>query len=308
MGYGPRPLALELRVALPVVELVELVAARGVGRVFLDATADPRLVERVLGEAPRVVRVAVRDGAPVRRVFLPWSHGTRRHCIEREGGICWAEVRGPAREAIALALEGVPRGGRVALLTFRPLAQLLERVWTGAARDAGEVVDPDALELLAPLVAHGVTFATGYFGNLRGQNGWREADGLVILGTPWPNAGASRSTARALGLEGAEEDVARHEAKAELEQAVGRLRAPRRTSAAVVVVAATVPPLDADRRWEVRELRAGRPEAADAHQLAELAAVHGVRGAARIAGVSPRTVGRAVEAEGATMGCGPTRD
>ena len=29
-----------------------------------------------------------------------------------------------------------------------------ERVWNGAARDAGEVVDPEALELLAPLVAH----------------------------------------------------------------------------------------------------------------------------------------------------------
>ena len=307
MGYGPRPNALELRVALPAEELVELVAARDVGRVFLDATADPRLVERVLGEAPREVRVAVRDGAPVRRVFVPWTHGTRRHCLGAEGEVRWEEVRGPAREAIALALEGVPRGGKVALLTFRPLAQLLERVWNGAARDAGEVVDPEALELLAPLVAHGATFATGYFGNLRGQNGWREADGLVVLGSPWPNKSASRSMARALGLEGAEDDVALHATRAELEQAVGRLRAPRRTSAAVVVVAATVPPLAADRRWEVRELRAGRPPAADHHQLAELAAVHGVRGAARIAGVSPRTVGRAVEADGGAMGCGTTR-
>jgi len=301
MGYGPRPNALELRVALPAEELVALVAARDVGRVFLDATADPRLVERVLGEAPREVRVAVRDGAPVRRVFVPWSHGTRRHCLGAEGEVRWDEVRGPAREALALALEGVPRGGRVALLTFRALAQLLERV------ESGEVVDPEALELLAPLKAHGVTFCTGYFGNLRGQNGWREADGLVVLGSPWPNKGASRSMARALGLEGAEEDVALHATRAELEQAVGRLRAPRRTSAAVVVVAATVPPLAADRRWEVRELRAGRPPAADHHQLAELAAVHGVRGAARIAGVSPRTVGRAVEADGGAMGCGTTR-
>jgi hypothetical protein len=311
MGYGPRPNVLELRVALPAEELVALVAARDVGRVFLDATADPRLVERVLGEAPREVRVAVRDGAPVRRVFVPWSHGTRRGALlpEADGvrGIRWDVVRGPAREAIALALEGVPRGGRVALLTFQPLAQLLERVWTGAARDAGEEVDPEARALLEPLEAHGVTFCTGYFGNLRGQNGWREADGLVVLGSPWPNKGASRSMARALGLEGAEEDVALHATRAELEQAVGRLRAPRRTSAAVVVVAATVPPLAADRRWEVRELRAGRPPAADHHQLAELAAVHGVRGAARIAGVSPRTVGRAVGAGEGAMGCGTTR-
>ncbi len=305
MGYGPRPNALELRVALPAEELVELVAARDVGRVFLDATADPRLVERVLGEAPREVRVAVRDGAPVRRVFIPWSHGTRRGALlpEADGvrGIRWDDVRGPAREAIALALEGVPRGGKVALLTFRPLAQLLERVWNA------EAVDPEARALLEPIKAHGAEFATGYFGNLRGQNGWREADGLVVLGSPWPNKSASRSMARALGLEGAEEDVALHATRAELEQAVGRLRAPRRTSAAVVVVAATVPPLAADRRWEVRELRAGRPPAADHHQLAELAAVHGVRGAARIAGVSPRTVGRAVEADGGAMGCGTTR-
>ena len=301
MGYGPRPNALELRVALPAEELVALVAARDVGRVFLDATADPRLVERVLGEAPREVRVAVRDGAPVRRVFVPWTHGTRRHCLGAEDAVRWEEVRGPAREAIALALEGVPRGGKVALLTFRPLAQLLERVWNA------EAVDPEARALLEPIKAHGAEFATGYFGNLRGQNGWREADGLVVLGSPWPNKSASRSMARALGLEGAEDDVALHATRAELEQAVGRLRAPRRTSAAVVVVAATVPPLAADRRWEVRELRAGRPPAADHHQLAELAAVHGVRGAARIAGVSPRTVGRAVEADGGAMGCGTTR-
>jgi hypothetical protein len=305
-GYGPAPNALELRVTLAVEELVELVAARDVGRAFLDATADPRLVERVLGEKPREVRVAVRDGAEVRRVFIPWSHGTRRGALlpEADGarGVRWAEVRGPARDAIALALESVPRGGRVALLTFQPLAQLLERVWNG------EASDPEARALLEPIEAHGATFAAGYFGNLRGQNGWREADGLVVLGSPWPNAGASRSMARALGLEGAEEDVALHATRAELEQAVGRLRAPRRTSAAVVVVAATVPPLAADRRWEVRELRAGRPEAADRHQLAELAEVHGVHGAARIAGVDRATVRRArLAVEREAMGGGGTR-
>ena len=157
MGYGPSPLAPELRVALPAEELVAVVTARDVGRAFLDATADPRMVAAVLGEVPREVRVDVRDGAPVRRVFLPWSHGTRRHCLERDGGVCWAEVRGPAREAIALALEGVPRGGRVAILTWSPLAELLE-----------------------PVKAHGAQFSAGYFHNLRGQNGWREADGLVL--------------------------------------------------------------------------------------------------------------------------------
>jgi hypothetical protein len=287
MGYGPRPNTLELRVALIAEQLVEVVNARGVGRVFLDATADARLVASVLGEAPREVRVAVRDGAPVRRVFLPWGNGTRRGAFARSGGVRWEAVRGPAREAFTLALEGVPRGGRIAVLTWRPLALLLERVWNG------ETVDPEARALLELFKGAEVTVGFGYFGNLRGQNGWREADGLVVLGSPWPNLSAVQSVARALKLEGAAEDVGRHETRAELEQAVGRIRAPRRTSAAVVVVAASLPPLDADRRWEVRTPRVGRPEAADREQLAELGRTLGVRETARRVGVDKATVQRA---------------
>ena len=86
-------------------ELVELVAARDVGRAFLDATADPRLVERVLGEKPREVRVAVRDGAEVRRVFIPWSHGTRRYTLTTSGTVRWDACAGPFREALAVALN-----------------------------------------------------------------------------------------------------------------------------------------------------------------------------------------------------------
>lgn len=299
MGYGPRPNTLELRVALIAEQLVGVVNARGVGRVFLDATADARLVASVLGEETREVRVSVRDGAPVRRVFLPWGNGTRKGAFARSGSIRWESVRGPAREAIALALESVPRGGSITILTWRPLAQLLERVWNG------EAVDPEARALLEPLAAHGpVSVAFGYFGNLRGRNDWRESDGLVVLGSPWPNLSAVQSVARALKLEGAAEDVGRHETRAELEQAVGRIRAPRRTRAAVVVVAATLPPLDADRRWEVHTPRNGRPEAADREQLAELGRTLGVREAARRAGVDKATVQRAMASRwgGAKLG------
>ena len=287
-GYGERPNTLELRVALIAEQLVGVVNARGVGRVFLDATADARLVASVLGEEPREVRVSVRDGAPVRRVFLPWGNGTRKGAFARSGSIRWESVRGPAREAFALALEGVPRGGSVTVLTWRPLAQLLERVWNG------EAVDPEARALLELFEAAGVSVAFGYFGNLRGRNDWRDSDGLVVLGSPWPNLSAVQSIARALKLEGAAEDVGRHETRAELEQAVGRIRAPRRTRAAVVVVAATLPPLDADRRWEVRTPRVGRPEAADREQLAELGRTLGVREGARRAGVDKATVQRAM--------------
>ena len=298
MGYGERPNTLELRVALIAEQLVGVVNARGVGRVFLDATADARLVASVLGEEPREVRVSVRDGAPVRRVFLPWGNGTRKGAFARSGSIRWESVRGPAREAFALALEGVPRGGSVTILTWRHLAQLLERV------AKGEAVDPEARALLEPFEAAGVSVAFGYFGNLRGRNDWRDSDGLVVLGSPWPNLSAVQSIARALKLEGAAEDVGRHETRAELEQAVGRIRAPRRTRAAVVVVVATLPPLDADRRWEVRSPRVGRPEAADREQLAELGRTLGVREGARRAGVDKATVQRAMGARwgGAKLG------
>jgi hypothetical protein len=78
----------------------------------------------------------------------------------------------------------------------------------------------------------------------------------------------------AVGLGDAARDVGAHLARAELEQVVGRLRAPRRSTPARLVVVASAPPLGADARYQVRELARGRPVA---HDAAELEVTYGLR-------------------------------
>jgi hypothetical protein len=111
------------------------------------------------------------------------------------------------------------------------------------------------------------------------------------VGTPWPDAGAIAQVCAAAGLDGADRDVGVNMARGELEQVCGRLRAPRRTRTARVVVVASVPPLRADGRWQVRELPTGRPRRDDADALATAEGVT-VNAAAAAAGVSRSTIQR----------------
>jgi DNA-directed RNA polymerase specialized sigma24 family protein len=147
--------------------------------------------------------------------------------------------------------------------------------------------------VLAPLRARGITPAWGHYGALRGRNDWRHADALVCLGTPYPPVAEIEQIAAAAELHDAIRDVGLHEARAEIEQAVARLRAPQRTTPTAVVVLATVPPLHADARWKVRALATGRPSTADDAELLTLAERMGIADAAAAAGVSERTVQRA---------------
>lgn len=285
--WGADAGAHELRVGAVVEPLAGVLCDPSIGRVLLDATADPRLVEPYTGRIERVV-LAVADGAQVQRVFVPWSHGTRRHLLDRTtGAVRWHEAAAAMREAVTLAAEQVQRGGTLAVVGYQAVIAELRRAW--AAPDEHE----QAAGVLAALRARGITPAWGYYGALRGRNDWRHADGLVCLGTPYPPVAEIEQVAAAVGLDGAVRDVGLHEARAELEQAVARLRAPQRTTATVVVVLATQPPLRADSRWSVRALATGRPPAADAAELVTLAERMGVAAAARVAGVAERTVQRA---------------
>jgi hypothetical protein len=69
----------------------------------------------------------------------------------------------------------------------------------------------------------------GHYGALRGLNHMAAVDALVTLGDPWPNLGVARDEAFFLGLGDAWESRYEAKARAELEQAHGRLRAVRRT-------------------------------------------------------------------------------
>jgi hypothetical protein len=287
-GGGAR----ELRLTATAAPLRALLADASVGRVVLDATAPPSaaLLAAAAGVPVETVAtrtIAVRDGAPVERIYVPWSHASRRACLP--GGVPeWTELRGPLREGLRLAAEGLPRGARLLAVTWQVVTRAI------AASDA----DAELRAELAELAERGITVEWAHYGATRGVDRWRDVDAVVAVGTPWPDESAVAQVVAASGLpaEGTRE-CARHLARAELAQVIGRLRAPRRTRDARVVVVASVTPLGADARWQVRELAAGRPPRA-------VAVPEGVThaAAAAAAGVSRSTIKRrrreAREAEG----------
>lgn len=277
--YGDGAGALELRLTALVEHLANVLSDASIGRAVLDGSADPRLLNTLTPTPAKVVRLAVRDAAPVERVFIPWARGNMRGCLA-DGAPVWEHLLAPLREGIAVAAEGLKRGDTLAVFSWQAVTKAL---------------DADELRpTLDALRARGIAIVSGYYGNTRGRNDWRHADALLAVGTPWPNGADVAQVCNAAGLVGLERDVGRHIARAELEQVVGRLRAPRREQPGRIVVVATQPPLRADARWQVRELAEGRPPVAVGAELAALAAVVGRNEAARRAGVSPRTVTRAV--------------
>lgn len=281
--HGAEAGARELRVTATAAPLAALLADARIGRAVLDATADARTLGAVLGCDVAVHHLAVADGAQVTRVFVPWSHASRRACLPEgaEGAVVWSELRGPMREGLRLAAEQVPRGGRLLAVTWLPVVRAI----------LGGHADPAVRADLADLAARGVTVEWAHYGAVRGVDRWRGVDAVLAVGTPWPDAGAIAQVCAAAGLVGADRDVGVHLARGELAQVCGRGRAPRRTRALRVVVVASVPPLGADGRWQVRELPTGRPRRDDADALATAEGVT-VSAAAAAAGVSRSTIQR----------------
>lgn len=282
--HGAEAGARELRITATAAPLAALLADARIGRAVLDATTtDARTLGAVLGCDVAVHHLAVADGAQVTRVFVPWSHASRRACLPdgAEGAVVWSELRGPMREGLRLAAEQVPRGGRLLAVTWLPVVRAIR----------GGHADPAVKADLADLAARGVTVEWAHYGGVRGVDRWRDVDAVLAVGTPWPDAGAIAQVCAAAGLDGADRDVGVNLARGELEQVCGRLRAPRRTRTARVVVVASVPPLRADGRWQVRELPTGRPRRDDADALATAEGVT-VNAAAAAAGVSRSTIQR----------------
>lgn len=297
--HGAEAGARELRITATAAPLAALLADARIGRVVLDATADARTLGAVLGCDVAVHHLAVADGAQVTRVFVPWSHASRRACLPdgAEGAVVWSELRGPMREGLRLAAEQVPRGGRILAVTWLPVVRAIR----------GGHADPAVMADLADLAARGVTVEWAHYNAVRGVDRWRDVDAVLAVGTPWPDAGAIAQVCAAAGLDGADRDVGVNLARGELEQVCGRGRAPRRTRPLRIVVVASVPPLRADGRWQVRELLRGkRCDDADALATAEGVTVNA---AAAAAGVSRSTIQRrrrearsAREGEGAGEG------
>jgi hypothetical protein len=286
----------ELRVCAVVEGMADALRDDRCGRVVLDATGDARLLRPFVPALdPRTI--AVEDPCDVTRVFIPWSHGTRRYILTTSGTVRWDAVAGPFREALAVALAKVPDGASIALLSYKAVTRELRRAW-----EDPENAHPKAVEILEVLRSRSITPRWGHYLNLRGRNAWSGVDAVVCLGTPYSNVAEVQQRAEAYELSHAVRDLTRLSAENELEQAVARgLRGLRDRPVTLVVLAAELP-RRADARWTVRALAVGRPAKAAGDELVTLAERLGIAGAAQAAGVSTRTVQRARAAGGSPPG------
>lgn len=229
------------------------------GRVVVTA-ADAHLYlqhyEDVVGYRPPLVELGAPDGCQVRRVLV------EARSLGRS--------KRPTIDLVCRALEEAAQGHdhpRVALVTFQ--------AWEPWARGVAEAWARE----------HGAEVAVGHYMALRGLDHWRDFDALVTLGDPIPNVHhVARTT---------EDDVferAKLLARAELEQAHGRLRVVHRTTPCTQLHVGRLMPFGwpAPPKVEVHRPPKGRPpgrparERVDGDMLQQAVdAIGGVRAAAR---------------------------
>lgn len=189
-----------IRVVLPNDAMVEACRREG-ATVIADANAGIHapIVEAVVGYVPRLIQAQFPDGAPVRRTHF--ARKASRSVLLSEGMASDA-----ALEMVREAMQWV--GTEPALfVTFRALLD-----------------DPRIRALLPP------TVHTLHYGATRGSNAFKDLDCMVTVGDPRNNIDAVQEEAVILGApwEGRVNALAR----AELEQAHGRLRTVWRTAPA----------------------------------------------------------------------------
>ena len=236
--------------------------------VVLDANAGlhAAAVEKVLGFAPKLVRLAVADGAPIARTLLACGGATRSSWLPR-GAPDWSSgILSALRAAVGWILrERATRS--VGFMAPKVVAAALEHTlhpdapgpvtrWGHSRRAlsrAREALDP----ILAPLA--GVEVIVGHYGALEGLDHMADCDATVTFMDPRPNLGTETLRAEFLGLDpaGRVDDLA----AAELQQAHGRLRTIHRTRPGRQLhVGALIPAGWAGLEVSVERLSVGRPK------------------------------------------------
>ena len=204
--------------------------------VVLDANASLHApaVEKVLGFAPKVVRLAVADGAPIARTILACGSASRSSWLPR-GTPDWSSgILSALRAAVAWIVRD--RATRaVGFMAPKVVAAAIEH--TLRPEDPGPVARwglsrralSQAREALSPVLAPlaGLDVIVGHFGALEGLDHMAGCDATVTFMDPRPNLGIEAIRAEFLGLDpdGRVDDLA----AAELQQAHGRLRTIHRT-------------------------------------------------------------------------------
>lgn len=275
--------------------------------VVLDANAalHAPAIAKAIGYAPRLVELAVADGAPIARTVLVCPAATRRTWLP-SGVPDWSAILPALRAALAWASEDpatqrvgliLPRELHVAVAyTLRPDAPATAAL-VKASRLPRRALDAARGELAAALGAFAGEIVTGHYGALEGLDFMADCDATITLGDPRPNLLAEADKAAFLGLDADGRLDAL--AAAELQQAHGRLRTVHRTRPGRQLHVGTVVPAG----WpglavDVRRMPSGRPRTAAAGmdgaemRRAREAAEMGVRELARALGVSDGTVRR----------------
>ena len=283
-------------------DLVEALKRDG-SVVVTDANAELHLdaFRKVVGYDPPLSTFTAADGAPVERTHVRASSSSRRAWFAHGRLVLDTGALSAVREVVSWALErrvmslGIVTMRVLELAVLAGLGRDVAEEWTKAGQLHFRENAAAMREALAPLA--GVSVSTAHYGATRGLNRLAGVDALATLGDPWPNVGHVQTEATYLGVDADErlEAVAR----AELEQAHGRLRVVHRTRPGYALHVGRVVPGGAAWSSEAvvrRAPREGRPSGVGVMTQAEVRAViealGGARAAARVVGCSPSTMVR----------------
>ena len=271
--------------------------------VVTDANADLHMpaLSKVTGYDPPLSTFTAADGAPVERTHVRASSSSRRAWFAHGRLVLDTGVLSAVREAVSWALER--RCSSVGLVTMRTvelavlgaLGEDMSREWHAAGQTRYSETVAAFRDALAPALT--LTIRTAHYGATRGLNRLASVDALATVGDPWPSVPHVQTEAAFLGVDPDErlEAIAR----AELEQAHGRLRVVHRTRPAYALHVGRVVPGGA--AWSsdavVRRAPAeGRRRGVGAMGLAELSrvveALGGVRACASAVGCSSSAMQR----------------
>ena len=290
--------------------LISALTRRG-PTVILDATPDVGALCVMAGGRPvNEVVIDVRDGAPVERVHRYFSRGTRAALLSH-GKPDW-DALGPGLAQVFELL--IARNVRTALLiTFKGIEEALSALMAGGK----SIPHTRAQALFRAFQSGEGKLVLAHYGGIRGRNevdgvDWEHFDAIVTFADPLRNLGETRREAEVLGLDGTQSERRWHFlAAAELGQAHGRLRAPRRSSPGFCLHLGRITPAGWHRdNASLDAAPVGRPVGLAAMTLKELQDridQHGsARALARASGISPSTIslakkGRPISAKVADM-------
>lgn len=127
------------------------------------------------------------------------------------------------------------QNARIAILTHKPIADAMIHGMSDQCRLRGESVE--RLFAIAETVRkRGFDLEVGWFGNHdRGINSWQTVDGLLVIGDPTSNLGATRQYAKLIGMD--PDAITKNRTEATCQQAIARSRSIRRKAGNRVVLA-----------------------------------------------------------------------